>query len=133
MKSLGKFFRDRRKRPRVLLGLPFEYWTQYNPHIRCGGIVLDASEIGFLIYSPEDMPIGTQLKIVVIYIWGYGLTNLGVWAEIVWKNEKKEGKYLYGLKLIEVFGENRNKLRGLLRHNSMKNTVAEVYPRLLCH
>jgi hypothetical protein len=121
-----KFFEDRRKCTRISVDLPLEYWTQYNPHVRSGGIVLDASEIGFLIHSIEDMPVGTQLMVAVLYIWGYGLTNLGVWAEIVWKNVDKKGEYLYGLKFIEVLEKDRNKLKGILRQNSVKTTMNDA-------
>ncbi len=121
-----KFFEDRRKCARILVDLPFEYWAQYNPHVRSGGIVLDASETGFLIHSVEDMPVGTQLMVAVLYIWGYGLTNLGVWAEIVWKNVDKKGEYLYGLKFIEVVEKDRNKLIGILRQNLVKTTINEA-------
>ena len=115
--------RDRRKCVRILVDLPFEYWTQYNPHVRSGGIVLDASEIGILIHSIEDMPVNTQLMVAVLYIQGYGLTNLGVWAEIVWKNVDKKGEYLYGLKFVEVAKKDRNKLMGMLRQNLFKATI----------
>lgn len=121
-----KFFEDRRKCARVLVDLPFEYWTLYNPHVRSGGIVLDASETGFLIHSIEDMPLGTQLMVAVLYMWGYGLTNLGVWAEIVWKNVDKKGHYLYGLKFLEVVEKDRSKLKGVLRHNSLNTTINEA-------
>ena len=118
--------RDRRKCVRILVDLPFEYWTQYNPHVRSGGIVLDASEIGLLIHSIEDMPVNTQLMVAVLYIQGYGLTNLGVWAEIVWKNVDKKGEYLYGLKFVEVAKRDRNKLMGMLRQNLFRATINEA-------
>lgn len=110
-----KSFEERRKSPRVLLDLPLEYRTQYNPRTR-GGIVMDASEIGFLIHSIESMLIGTQLKIVLLYPWGYGLANLEVSGEVVWKKvDKKERRYLYGFKFNGILKEDRYKLKGLLR------------------
>jgi hypothetical protein len=121
--SCKDLFKDRRKCRRILVDLPFEYWTQYNPHVRSGGIVLDASEIGLLIHSIEDMPVNAQLMVAVLYIQGYGLTNLGVWAEIVWKNVDKKGDYLYGLKFIEVMEKDRNRLIGILRQNLVKTTI----------
>jgi hypothetical protein len=116
-------FKDRRKCERILVDLPFEYWTQYNPHVRSGGIVLDASGIGLLIHSIEDMPVNTQLMVAVLYIQGYGLTNLGVWAEIVWKNVDEKGEYLYGLKFVEVSKKDHNKLMGILRRNLLKPII----------
>jgi len=116
---------DRRKYPRVFTDLPFEYWTQDNSHVRSGGIVLDASEIGFLVHSIQNMGIGTQLKITVFYICGYKLETFEVFAEIVWENADKR-KYLYGIKIIEVVEKDRNKLKGILSRNSVKAPINEA-------
>jgi hypothetical protein len=111
-------FEDRRKSPRVLLDLPVEYWNQYNPDACRGGIAIDASEIGFLIHSIEDMLINTQLRIIVLYPWEYGLANLEVYAEVVRKDiGTRRWRYLYGLKFIAISGEDHCKLSGLLRDN----------------
>jgi hypothetical protein len=113
-----KLFENRRKYPRVLFDLPFEYRTQYNPRAR-GGIVIDASEIGFLIHSVDSMLIGTQLKIIVLYPWEYTLANFQVFAKIVWKKiDKRGGRYLYGLKFNGILAEGHYKLGELLRSNS---------------
>ena len=113
-----KYFENRRKYPRVLLDLPFEYRTEYSLRIR-GGIVIDACEVGFLIHSPESMLVGTRLKIAVLYPDEYRLAKLAVFARIVWKRfDKKEKRYLYGLKFNGILGEDDYKLRGLLRRHS---------------
>jgi hypothetical protein len=113
-----KQFEDRREYPRVLLDLPFEYRTEYSPRAR-GGIVIDASEVGFLIRSTENMLVGTQLKIVVLYPDEYSLAKLDVFARIVWKEfDERESRYLYGLEFSGILAEDDYKLRGLLRVNS---------------
>jgi hypothetical protein len=113
-----KYFENRRKYPRVLLDLPFEYRTEYSRRTR-GGIVIDACEVGFLIHSTENMLVGTRLKIVVLYPEEYRLAKLDVFAKIVWKRfDKKEKRYLYGLKFNGILAEDDYKLRGLLRSNS---------------
>jgi len=117
---------NRRKYPRVFTDLPLEYWTQDNSHIRSGGIVLDASEVGFRIHSIQNMGVGTQLKITVFYICGYELETFEVFAEIVWENADKR-KYLYGIKIIEVVEKDRNKLIGILRQNSVKARINEAH------
>jgi hypothetical protein len=118
MISRLKHFENRRKYPRVLLDLPFEYRTEYSPRVR-GGIVIDACEVGFLIHSTDNMLVGTRLKIVVWYAEEYCLAKLPVLARIVWKRfDKKEKRYLYGLKFNEILGEYHYKLKGLLRSNS---------------
>jgi len=113
-----KYYENRRKYPRVLLELPFEYRTEYSRRAR-GGIVIDACEVGFLVHSTENMLVGTRLKIVVLYAKEYGLAMLEVFARIVWKRfDKKEKRYLYGLKFNGILAEDDYKLRGLLRSNS---------------
>jgi hypothetical protein len=116
--SMLKHYENRRKYPRVLLDLPFEYRTEYSRRTR-GGIVIDACEIGFLIHSTENMLVGTRLKIVVLYPKEYSLATLEVFAKIVWKRfDKKEKRYLYGLKFNEILAEDDYKLKRLLRSNS---------------
>ena len=113
-----KYLENRRKYPRVLLDLPFEYRTEYSRRIR-GGIVIDACEVGFLIHSTENMLVGTRLKIAVLYPEEYRLAKLAVFAKIVWKRfDKKEKRYLYGLKFNGILAEDHYKLKGLLRSNS---------------
>jgi len=121
---------DRRKYARVLLDLPLEYRTQYNPRIR-GAVVIDASEIGFLIHSIDNMLVGTQLKIVVLYPSEYSLANLKVLARIVWKKiDKSEKRYLYGLKFNEILAEDDCKLRELLRSNSQPSLPMPTRPNV---
>jgi len=115
MESL-KHFRDRRKYPRVCMDLPLEYLATHDARAR-GGIVVDASETGFLIYSTEDIPVGTNLKIDVLFPKGFELANFEVLAEIIWKDlhwgEDWEG-YQYGLKFIQIFEGDRRELKELL-------------------
>jgi PilZ domain len=123
-----KHIENRRKYPRVLLDLPFEYRTEYNPRVR-GGIVIDACEVGFLIHSTDNMLVGTRLKIVVWYAEEYCLAKLPVLARIVWKRfDKKEKRYLYGLKFNEIMGEDHHKLKGLLRSNSKPPPPIPIRP-----
>ncbi len=125
--SSGKFPpEDRRKHPRIFTDLPFEYWTQDNPHVFSGGIVLDASEVGFRIYSIQNMSIGTQLKITVFYIRGYELETFELFAEIVWENADKRTRHQYGTKIIEVTEKHHNILRSILRQNSFKAPTREA-------
>ena len=119
---------DRRKYPRVLLDLPLEYRTEFDCHPR-GGIVIDASEIGFLIHSTENMLLRTQLKIAVLYPCEYCLAKLDVYAEIVWKKFDNRGKrYLYGLRFNAIHAEDQSKLKGLLRGNSEPPPPTQIRP-----
>jgi hypothetical protein len=107
---------ERRKSPRLLMDLPLEYRVVNAPYAH-GGIVVNGSEQGFLIYSVKDMPIGTKLTIVVLFPKGYELTNFEVVAEIVRKDlhweEDWEG-FEYGLQFLQILEEDRQKLKHLL-------------------
>jgi hypothetical protein len=82
-----------------------------------GGLVVNVSEIGLLIRSVKNMPIGTELKIAVLFPKGYELANFEVLAKIIRKDplweEDWEG-YEYGLKFIQISEEDRRKLRQIL-------------------
>jgi hypothetical protein len=107
---------DRRKSPRSLMDLPLEYRV-INAPFPHGGIVANASEEGLLIYSVKDMPVGTKLDIVVLFPKEYELCNFEVIAEIIRKDlhweEDWEG-YEYGIKFLQIFEEDRYKLKQLL-------------------
>jgi len=107
---------ERRRYPRSLMDLPLEYRVINAPYAH-GGIVVNGSEEGFLIYSVKDMPIGTKLNLVVLFPKGFELTNFEVVAEVVRKDlhweEDWEG-FEYGLKFLQIFEEDREKLKQLL-------------------
>ena len=108
--------KERRKSPRKLLDLPLEYQIVNAPYAH-GGLVVNASEAGLLINSVKDIPMGTQLKIAVLFPQGFELTDFEVFAEIIRKDlhweEDWEG-YQYGLKFIRILEEDRKKLKQLL-------------------
>ena len=108
------FFREKRKYPRVHMDLPVDYWLKHESYAH-GGIVVDASETGFLIYSIEDIPIGTKLKIAVLFPREYELANFEVAAEIIRKkaSEKAQDGYQYGIKFTKILQEDYRKLREL--------------------
>jgi hypothetical protein len=109
-------FKEKRKYPRALLNLPFEYRVEDLPYAH-GGVVVDASEAGLLIHSVEDMPIGLKLNIVLLFAKGFELTNLEVSAEIIRKDLRSYNGskgYQYGLKIIRIVEEDRSKLKQLL-------------------
>jgi hypothetical protein len=115
-RPLKEYFWDRRRYARICMDLPLEYRVKYDARAH-GGIVVDASESGFLIHSTENIPIGTKLKIAVLFSAEYELTKFEVFAEIIWKKadvEKREEGYQYGLKFIQILDEDYWKLRKLL-------------------
>lgn len=102
------------------MDLPLEYRVMNAPYAH-GGLVVNASELGLLINSIKNMPIGTKLNIAVLFPKGYELTNFGVLAEIIWKDlhweEDWEG-YQYGLKFTQILEEDYWKLKQLLSDQS---------------
>ncbi len=114
--QLSKCSTDKRKSPRVWMYLPAEYQMEYAPRA-FGGIVIDASETGFHIYSTEDILIGTTLKIDVLFSRDYGLANFQVLAEVVWKKasgDRREKGHQYGLKFVQISEEDSRTLRKLI-------------------
>jgi hypothetical protein len=108
--------RERRRYPRFFIDLPVEYRDMDDSCLR-GAIVVNASEGGFLIESPRDLPVGTELSIAVLYPKECELDNFKVTAKIVrkvphWKGDWKG--YHYGLELIQILEEDRWKLSVLL-------------------
>jgi hypothetical protein len=96
------------------MDLPVDYWVKQQPDAH-GGIVVDASENGFLIHSVEDIPVGTKLKIAVLFPREYELANFEVAAEIVRKkaSQKAEEGYQYGIRFTKILKEDYGKLREL--------------------
>jgi hypothetical protein len=76
--------KNRRRYPRLFIDLPLEYRDMDGSCLR-GAIVVNAGEGGFLIESPRDIPVGTELSMTVLYPKGFELANFKVTAKIVWK------------------------------------------------
>ncbi len=114
--------RERRRYPRIIADLPLEYRDTDGSCLR-GGIVVNASEGGFLIETTRDMPVGTELNITVLFPKGFELANFGVVAKIVrkepyrredWKGVPCREGYQYGLEFTQILQEDRLKLKALL-------------------
>lgn len=110
------YFEEKRKYPRFSIDLPLEYQTMSNPNAH-GGLVLNASETGLLLYSTGDMPVGMTLKIIVLFPKGYELANFELVGKIIWKDsDLRKGweAYQYGLKFIQISRDDHWKLRQVL-------------------
>jgi hypothetical protein len=109
-------FEERRKHPRSLVDLPFEYRIKDLPHAH-GGLVVNASEGGLLIHSVKDLPVGLRLNIAVLFPIEYELADFEILAEIIWKDlhfyNHSEG-YQYGLKIVQILEEDHWKLKQIL-------------------
>jgi len=127
--------KSRRRYLRFFIDLPLEY-RDVDGSCSRGAIVVNASEEGFLIESPEDIPVGTELSMTVLYPKGFELANFKVTAKIVWKEPywkedlKKDPSskgYRYGLEIVQILDEDRWKLSFLL---SERFASAEISPSL---
>jgi len=95
---------------------PLEYRMADGPQAY-GGLVMDGSEVGLRIHSIKNLPIGTRLRIAVMFPKGFQMTNFDVLAEIVWKDlyyEEERNGYQYGLKFLHINEEDLQKLKQLL-------------------
>ena len=108
--------REKRKHPRFYLNLPIEFRVMNAQHV-LGAMIVNASETGLLIQSPNNVPAGTKLNIAVLFSKGFELANFEVLAAVVWtKTQLHEGRqgYELGLKFIQILEEDRQKLKHLL-------------------
>lgn len=129
------FSKNRRRYLRFLIDLPLEYREMEDSSLR-GAMVVNASEGGFLIESPRDLPVGTELSMTVLYPKGFELANFKVTAKIVWKEpywkedlkrDRSSRGYHYGLEFIQILDEDRWKLNLLLGERFASE---EISPRL---
>jgi c-di-GMP-binding flagellar brake protein YcgR len=108
--------KERRRSPRLFIELPLEYRVVNAPYSH-GGLVVNVSEVGLLINSIKNMPVGTKLNIEVLFPKEFELANFKVLAEIIWKDihfEEDGEEFRYGLKFIQISEEDRLKLKQLL-------------------
>ena len=84
--------REKRKHPRFYLNLPIEFRVMNAQHV-IGAMIVNASETGLLIQSPNNVPAGTKLNIAVLFSKGFELANFEVLAAVVWtKTQLHEGR-----------------------------------------
>jgi c-di-GMP-binding flagellar brake protein YcgR len=108
---------ERRKYPRFTVNLPIEY-LRLDSSTRYTGRVLNASEGGLLLYLPEQMEMGQDLKIKLFFTSGVELNTVELLAQVVWTDihlGKGWGDYRTGVKFIDISSENLNQLKNFLR------------------
>ncbi len=90
---------ERRRHPRVDVELPLSYSIVEAKEIN-GGMIADASEGGLLVHKRTRIPIGTHLKIEILFVKGFELASIGGIAKIVWRDltaREGLGGFRYGL------------------------------------
>jgi hypothetical protein len=97
------------------------------------------SEKGLLIYSIDNLPIATELKLVVFYPDEYQLGNLEILAKVVWKDhhyEKEWKGFKYGLEFVHLSETDQIKLREIplgasARQNNFLVQIVESGPKAM--
>jgi len=115
--KMGVLAVDRRKHPRHSVELPLSY-SRVDDRELFGGIVMNASGGGILVYLPERMEIGAVLKIEIFYLKGFELDTIKAIAKTVWSDlatKVSPGEHRYGLEFQYIDEKDYNTLSALLK------------------
>jgi hypothetical protein len=112
--------KERRKSPRIMIDLPMDYRviSIFRTH---GGLIEEMGEEGFRMRCTRELPVGTKLNITVLFPERFELNKLEARTEVIWKDLswKVAGKGCqYGLRILQIEGEDLRKLRQLLGERS---------------
>jgi c-di-GMP-binding flagellar brake protein YcgR len=112
----GIFIVERRKHPRFNVELPLDYSIENKDHY--GGVAVNASRGGLIVYLPVAIVVGTSLNIEIIFVKGFELNSIKVRAKVIWSNLAPKviwGEYRYGLEFEKFQEGDLQKLKALLR------------------
>ena len=107
---------ERRKHPRFNVDLPVEYYRTEST-LSQRGKTINASEGGLLIYFPERMEIGQQLRVKLYFSMGSDLESVECLVEVVWVDihlGEAWGDHRSGVKFVDVSSEDLNKIKKFL-------------------
>ncbi len=107
---------EKRKHPRFSVDLPVEYSRADLSADH--GRAMNASEGGLLLYLPEQMEIGSPLRLNLFFTMGSELNAVETLVEVVWVDvhlEKDWGDYRTGVRFAQISPEDMGKLKGFLR------------------
>jgi c-di-GMP-binding flagellar brake protein YcgR len=107
---------EKRKHPRFNIDLPVEY--RRTNLLAKQGRAVNASEGGLLIYFPEMMEIGQNLKLTLFFTSGSEMRTIETLAQVVWVDihlGEGWGDYRTGVKFVDISPEDLNKLKNFLR------------------
>jgi c-di-GMP-binding flagellar brake protein YcgR len=107
---------ERRRYPRIKVDLPIEY-VRTDLFVKHGRAV-DASEGGLLLYLPEQMEIGQNLKLKLFFSFGTELKTIETLVQVVWMDihlGKDWGDYRTGVEFVDISLDDLNMLKNFLR------------------
>ncbi len=108
---------ERRKYPRVVVDLPIEY-LRIDSSVSYTARAQNASEGGLLLYLPEQMVIGQELKIKLFFTSGVELNTIEMLAQVAWTDihlGQGRGDYRAGVRFTDISSENLEKLKNFLQ------------------
>ena len=114
MKKLEQ--KEKRKAPRYSVDLPLEYRMGGKSSLH-GALTVNMSELGLLILSIKDMPVGTKLRIGVFFLKGFQLADFEALGEVVWKDLFWDGAwrgYQYGIRFLRMRDQDHRELTPIL-------------------
>jgi hypothetical protein len=120
----GIFIVERRKYPRFTVELPLDYSIESKDHY--GGVAVNASRGGVIVYLPVAIVVGTSLDIEIIFVKGFELNSIRARAKVVWSSLAPKaiwGDYRYGLEFEKFQEGDLPKLRALLKEAAGGSTV----------
>ena len=134
MSGFGTVNFERRKHPRIAVNLPVEYWKVNETRIRAG-CAGDISEGGVLLYLPEQMAVGRELRLRLFVDAGFDFLSVEALAQVVWKdlNSKNEGGCRVGVKFLDISSKDMCNLKNLLNSLAPLQVPSgmDVPPKLL--
>ena len=106
---------ERRQRSRFSIDLPAEYWQIGNSNNHPGRLV-NISEGGLLLYLPEKIEVGQNLRVRLFIGPMLELEPVDAFVLVVWNDFHfgKNGYYRIGVKFVNISPENMDKLRNFL-------------------
>ncbi len=108
---------DKRTYQRILLSVPVDFEIIDTAGAR-SGMTIDASQMGLLIQSSHDMPVGSRIHLTISLPGKSGRDTFRATAEIMWKDKRRlddNEAYQYGVRFLEVLNEGHSKLESLFR------------------
>jgi len=108
---------ERRKYPRFSVDLPIEYYAE-SAETRLSGRTINVSEGGLLIYLPERVDIGENLRIRLYFPSGQDLSLVEMLVQVVWIDIHlgEEGEdYRSGVRFVDISAGDLVRLKKFLK------------------
>ena len=112
---------ERRRHFRYMVDLPLGCSRVDEKH-SYGGIVVNASEGGILVYLPERYEVGTSLKIEIFYVRDTVFDHIKATAKVVrceGADKTNNGQHRYALQFQSMEARDFNRLVAFLKEKGM--------------